>query len=115
MMSGPLPAETAAVMRGCRSLALMRSRVIWAPSALLASVTILASASSAAGTKSFQRRMCSLVPWANAGARRAPRMPSSPAAAPASPAPLTNVRRFTAPGPAASCCFSVSMSESSLT
>src|SRR5258705_8055221 len=34
-----------------------------------------------------------LVPWAKAGARRAPRTPSRPAAAPAPPAVLRNVRR----------------------
>src|SRR5258708_1143365 len=33
------------------------------------------------------------VPWAKAGARRAPRMPSRPAAAPATLAVLRNVRR----------------------
>jgi hypothetical protein len=36
------------------------------------------SSTSDSGMKSTQRTMCSLVPWAKAGARRAARMPSVP-------------------------------------
>src|SRR6267378_3982813 len=70
MMSGPLPDEIAAVMRAWRSLALIRSSVTSAPRALEASGICLARTSSAAGTKSFQRRRWSLVPCARAGGRR---------------------------------------------
>src|SRR5438552_433757 len=92
MMSAPLPDWMAAVMRDCRSLALMVSSWISAPSALPASGRSFSrSMTSQAGMKSFQRRRWSLVPCANAGARRAARMPSSPAAPAA--ALTRNVRR----------------------
>src|SRR5947209_4225359 len=69
----------AAVMRGCRSLALMVSSWISAPRALAASGRSFSrSVTSHAGMKSFQRRRCSLVPCANAGARPAARIPATP-------------------------------------
>ena len=93
-MSAPEPDWMAAVMRACRSLALMVSRVTSAPSALEASGIWRFSSTSDSGTKSTQRTQCSLVPCANAGARRAARMPSMPpAAAAAAAAVFTNVRR----------------------
>ena len=92
-MSAPAPDWTAAVMRGCRSLALMNSKVTSAPRALLASGAWRFSSTSASGMKSTQRTMCSLVPWAKAGARRAAKMPSSPAMADVAPAAARNVRR----------------------
>src|SRR5262245_14970039 len=96
MMSAPLPDWMAAVMRGWRSLALMNSSCTSAPSAFEASGACRLSSTSASGMKSTQRTMCSLVPWANAGARRAPRMPSSPApAAMTATEPVRNRRRVT--------------------
>src|SRR5687768_4416917 len=93
MMSAPLPDCMAAVMRGCRSLALIVSSWISAPSALPASGRSFSrSATSHAGMKSFHRSRWILVPCANAGARRAARMPSRPAAPAA--ARTRNVRRF---------------------
>src|SRR5437016_3669361 len=77
-MSAPLPDWMAAVMRGCRSLALMNSNVTSAPSALEASGAWRLSSTSASGMKSTQRTMCSLVPCAKAGARCAARMPAMP-------------------------------------
>ena len=68
-MSAPLPDWMAAVMRGCRSLALMNSKVTSAPSALEASGAWRLSSTSASGMKSTQRTMWSLVPCAKAGAR----------------------------------------------
>src|SRR5262249_14727797 len=78
MMSAPLPDWTAAVMRGCRSLALMNSKVTSAPSALEASGAWRLSSTSASGMKSTQRTMCSLLPCAKAGARCAARIPAMP-------------------------------------
>src|SRR5215470_1481588 len=78
MMSAPLPDWMAAVMRGCRSLALMNSNVTSAPSARLASGAWRLSSTSASGMKSTQRVMCSFVPCAKAGARWAARMPAMP-------------------------------------
>src|SRR5215472_1289723 len=86
MMSAPLPDWMAAVMRGCRSLALMNSNCTSAPSALEASGACRFSSTSASGMKSTQRTMCSLVPCANAGARCAARMPATPVS-------LRNARR----------------------
>ena len=57
MMSAPLPDWMAAVMRGCRSLALMNSKVTSAPRALLASGAWRFSSTSASGMKSTQRTM----------------------------------------------------------
>src|SRR5438034_7852955 len=88
MMSAPLPDWTAAVMRGCRSLALMNSNVTSAPSAFDASGACRLSSTSASGMKSTQRTMWSFVPCANAGAVRVASIPASPA-----PAMPTNVRR----------------------
>src|SRR4026207_1469155 len=68
-MSAPAPDWTAAVIRGCRSLALMVSSVTSAPRALEASGIWRFSSTSDSGTKSTQRTQCSLVPWANAGER----------------------------------------------
>src|SRR5262249_26055574 len=79
MTSGPLCDCTAAVIRDCRSLALMNSSWTSAPSALLASPIWRLSSTSQAGMKSTQRRTCSLVPWANAGAVRVARRAPSPA------------------------------------
>src|SRR5215510_551812 len=87
MMSAPEPDWMAAVMRGCRSLALMNSKVTSAPSALDASGAWRLSSTSASGMKSTQRTMWSLVPCANAGARPAATMPAMPAAV------FKNVRR----------------------
>src|SRR5215470_18143892 len=95
MMSAPLPDWMAAVMRGCRSLALMNSNVTSAPSALLASGAWRLSSTSASGMKSTQRTTCTLVPCANAGARWAARMPATPVS-------LRNVRRFIEPPPVGS-------------
>ncbi len=93
-MSAPAPDWMAAVMRGCRSLALMVSSVTSAPSALDASGICRFSSTSDSGMKSTQRTQWSLVPCAKAGARRAARMPSMPPiAAAATPAVLMNVRR----------------------
>src|SRR5713226_2444627 len=101
MMSGPLPDWMAAVMRGWRSLALMNSNTTSAPRALEASPACRFSSTSQAGMKSTQRRILSRVPWAYAGARRAARMPSSPAAAvtPAAAVPEMKVRRVRPDGP----------------
>ena len=86
----------AAVIRGCRSLALMVSSTTSAPRALLASGICRFSSTSDSGMKSTQRTQCSLVPWAKAGARRAARMPSMPPATiAAAPALLTKARRVT--------------------
>ena len=93
-MSAPAPDWMAAVMRGCRSLALMVSSVTSAPSALDASGICRFSSTSDSGMKSTQRTQWSLVPCAKAGARRAARMPSMPPiAAAATPVVLMNVRR----------------------
>src|SRR5438552_2821123 len=89
MMSAPLPDCMAAVMRGCRSLALMVSSWISAPSALPASGSSFSrSATSQAGMKSFQRNRWIFVPCANAGAVREARMAPRPA-----PLVWRNVRR----------------------
>src|SRR5262245_27549388 len=95
MMSGPEPDWMAAVMRDWRSLALMNSNTTSAPSAFEASPACRFNSTSHAGMKSTQRRMLSRVPWAKAGARRAARMPSRPAAAatPAVAVPLISARR----------------------
>src|SRR5689334_2193392 len=77
-MSAPLPDWMAAVMRGCRSLALMNSNTTSAPSALEASGACRFSSTSASGMKSTQRTMCTLVPCAKAGARWAARIPATP-------------------------------------
>src|SRR5262249_32882282 len=95
MMSAPLPDWMAAVMRGCRSLALMNSNVTSAPRALLASGAWRLSSTSASGMKSTQRTMCSFVPCAKAGARWA-------ATIPAMPVSLRNVRRSIGPPPVGS-------------
>src|SRR6185295_9726940 len=79
MMSAPEPDWIAAVIRGCRSLALMNSKVTSAPSAFEASGACRRSSTSASGMKSTQRTMWSLVPCANAGARPAATMPAIPA------------------------------------
>src|SRR5262245_53937751 len=78
MMSAPQPDDSDAVMRGWRSLVATNSNVISAPSALPASTAWRFISTSACGMKSFHRRMCSFVPWANAGARPAARMPARP-------------------------------------
>jgi hypothetical protein len=77
-MSAPDPDWMAAVIRGCRSLALIVSRVTSAPRALDASGIWRFSSTSDSGMKSTQRTQCSFVPWAYAGAWRAARMPSIP-------------------------------------
>src|SRR4029434_2436545 len=93
-MSAPLPDWMAAVMRGCRSLALMNSNWTSAPSALDASPACFFSSTSQAGMKSTQRVMCSFVPCAKAGARCA-------ASIPAVPVSFRNVRRSIEPLPRA--------------
>src|SRR5919204_5535444 len=80
----------AAVMRGCRSLALMNSNVTSAPSAFDASGAWRLSSTSASGMKSTHRTMWTFVPCANAGARWAARMP-------AIPVNFRNVRRSIGP------------------
>src|SRR5262245_58673950 len=92
-MSGPLCDWMAAVMRGCRSLALMVSSVTSAPRAFEASVICFFSSTSQAGMKSTQRVMCSFVPCAKAGARWAARMPAMPVS-------FRNERRLIAPSSA---------------
>src|SRR6185369_16279239 len=93
MMSAPFPDWMAAVMRGCRSLALMVSSWMSAPSALPASGRSFSRRmTSHAGMKSFHRSRWIFVPCANAGARRAARTPSRPAAPAA--ALTRNCRRF---------------------
>src|SRR6267378_5057408 len=77
MMSGPPCDWIDAVMRGCRSLALMNSNCTSAPSSLEASPACFFSSTSQAGMKSTQRRMCSLEPWAKAGARPAAVSPTT--------------------------------------
>src|SRR5438045_6837716 len=86
-MSAPLPDWTAAVMRGCRSLALMNSKVTSAPSALEASGACRLSSTSASGMKSTQRTMWSLLPCAKAGARPAAVSPTT------APVPARKLRR----------------------
>src|SRR5688572_6356526 len=89
-MSGPAPDWIAEVMRGCRSLALTVSKLIFTPSALEASGRIdLRSSSSEAGTKSFQRIQCTVLACANTGARWEARMPAIPVA----PEYCRNLRR----------------------
>src|SRR5205814_7674204 len=77
-MSEPLCDWMAAVMRGCRSLALMNSNWTSAPSALEASPACFLSSTSQAGMKSTQRVTSSFVPCAKAGARWAARIPAIP-------------------------------------
>src|SRR5262245_16176184 len=105
MMSGPAPDWMAAVMRGWRSLALMNSKTTSAPRALEASPAWRLSSTSQAGMKSTQRTMLRRVPWAHAGARRAARMPSIPAAAatPAAAPVCRKARRLTAGRPSPPC------------
>src|SRR5206468_1643158 len=94
--SGPLADWMAAVMRACRSLALMNSKTTSAPRALEASTACRLSSTSQAGMKSTQRRIFSRAPCAKAGARRAARMPSIPVAAiPTAADPAMNRRRVT--------------------
>src|SRR5437764_487775 len=93
-MSAPEPDWIAAVMRGCRSLALMNSNVTSAPSAFAASGAWRLSSTSASGMKSTQRTMCTFVPWAKAGARCAATMPAIPVS-------FRNVRRSIGPLPPA--------------
>src|SRR6266850_2743785 len=87
-MSAPLCDWMAAVMRGCRSLALMNSRLTSAPSALEASGACRLSSTSASGMKSTQRTMWSLVPCAKAGARPAAVSPTT------APVPARKLRRL---------------------
>src|SRR5437773_1865858 len=87
MMSGPLCDWMDAVMRGCRSLALMNSNCTSAPSSREASPACFFSSTSQAGMKSTQRRTCSLLPCANAGARPAAVSPTT------APLPCKNRRR----------------------
>src|SRR5216117_1423175 len=96
MMSGPAPDWIAAVIRGCRSLALMNSKTTSAPRAFEASLAWRLSSTSHAGTKSTHRRMLRRVPCAKAGARRAATMDSRPVAATpaARPVPLRNSLRL---------------------
>src|SRR3989442_7060254 len=89
-MSAPEPDWMPAVMRGCRSLALMNSNCTSAPSALEASGAWRFSSTSASGMKSTQRTTCTLDPCAKAGARWAARMPATPVS-------LMNVRRCIEP------------------
>src|SRR5213595_3820972 len=77
-MSAPEPDWTAAVMRGCRSLALIVSNWIFAPSAFSASGIWRLSSTSDSGMKSTQRTQCRVLPCANAGACRAARIPAMP-------------------------------------
>src|SRR6267378_82433 len=88
MMSGPLCDWIEAVMRGCRSLALMNSNCTSAPSSRDASPACFFSSTSQAGMKSTQRRTCSFDPCAKAGARPAALTPTT------APAPCRNVRRL---------------------
>src|SRR5207244_9778913 len=67
-----------AVMRGCRSLALIVSNWIFAPSAFSASGIWRLSSRSDSGMKSTQRTQCRVLPCANAGACRAARIPAMP-------------------------------------
>src|SRR5256712_9356626 len=90
MMSAPLPDWMAAVMRGCRSLALMNSNCTSAPRALEASGACRLSSTSASGMKSTHRTMCSLLPCAKAGA------PPAAVSATTAPVPCRNVRRLIA-------------------
>src|SRR6266436_9342188 len=91
MRSGPLPDWTDAVTRGCRSLPFTVSRLILIPSAFSAAgSSSLRSNWSEAGTKSFQRNQCTVVPCANAGARPVARMPAMP---PTSAVPLLRTFR----------------------
>src|SRR3989440_2601807 len=94
-MSAPEPDWMPAVMRGCRSLALMNSNCTSAPSALEASGAWRFSSTSASGMKSTQRTTCTLDPCAKAGARWAARMPATPVS-------LMNVRRSIEPPPVGS-------------
>src|SRR6266850_7917742 len=78
-------------MRGCRSLPFTVSKLILIPSAFSAAgSSSLRSSWSEAGTKSFQRSQCTVVPWAKAGARPVARMPAMP---PTSAVPLLRTLR----------------------
>ena len=94
MMSGPAPDWMAAVMRACRSLALMVSNTTSTFVCLVYSATCRRTSVSPSGMKSTHWSRWILVPWAKAGACRASRIPSSPAVAAApTAAPRRNVRR----------------------
>src|SRR5215467_5552092 len=94
MMSGPEADWMAAVMRACRSLALMVSTVTLVLVCELYSAHWRRSSASPSGMKSTHCSRWISAPWAKAGARREARMPSSPevTARPAV-APLRKVRR----------------------
>src|SRR5215831_15504824 len=94
MMSGPEPDWMAAVMRACRSLALMVSTVTLVLVCELYSAHWRRSSASPSGMKSTHCSRWISAPWAKAGARCEARMPSRPevTARPAV-APLRKVRR----------------------
>src|SRR5262245_23313581 len=99
MMSGPEPDWMAAVMRACRSLALMVSTVTLVLVCELYSAHWRRSSASPSGMKSTHCSRWISAPWAKAGARCEARIPSSPevTARPAV-APLRKVRRSMAAG-----------------
>src|SRR5262249_20115874 len=79
MTSGPLPDWIEEVVRAWMSLALIISMLSLSPSAFSQAGAIsLRSTSPEAGTKSFQRSQCSVVPCAKAGARPDARIAASP-------------------------------------
>src|SRR5919197_4319518 len=80
MMSAPLPDWIAAVMRACRSLALIVSSVTSIFICLLYSAINRLSSASPSGMKSTHCRRWSFVAWARAGATPPPaaRSPSAP-------------------------------------
>ena len=90
-----LPDWIAAVARAGRSLAFTVSTFSLRPSAFCTSgANTSRSTLSAAGTKSFQRRMCTVFACANSGARCVARIPASPVAATPAPVALRNFLRF---------------------
>src|SRR6516225_8758222 len=97
VMSAPVPDWIADVMRDCRSLALIVSRLSVMPVSFWHSCVICPlSSTSEAGTKSAQRSQWILVPCAYAGARPVARMAASPPVCAATrPAPdnLRTLRR----------------------
>src|SRR5437016_1895112 len=89
MMSAPVRASMAAVIRAWRSLRLIVSSRTSTPASLRYSASWRRSSTSPSGMKEIEWSRWSRVSWAWAGARRAARIPASPAAVPT----LSRVRR----------------------
>src|SRR5229473_4900198 len=89
MMSAPVRASMAAVIRAWRSLRLIVSSRTSTPASLRYSASWRRSSTSPSGMKEIEWSRWSRVSWAWAGARRAARISASPAAVPS----LSRVRR----------------------